>query len=76
MHEATTIIAQAAKWKERFEWLTPPRSKGKLTVADVHQASDAQEHARLARQWAWSAWSAWSEHHPEIREWLSESWSG
>ena len=72
MNEATKIIAQAADRKERFAWLAPPSSRGALTVAEVHRAADAQEHARLIRQWAFSAWSAWSEHHPRIRRWFSE----
>lgn len=74
MRQATEVIQQAAKGKDRFRWLSLPSSRGALTVADVHPAEDAQEHARVVRQWAEAAWLAWSEHRPTIRKWLSESW--
>ena len=74
MSQATKIIEQAARQKERFAWLSPPSSMGALSIAEVHRAADAQDHARLVDQWARSAWSAWSEHHAVIRRWLSESW--
>ena len=74
LHQATKAIQQAAKNNDRFEWLTPPTSMGSLTVADVHRARNAEEHAQRVRQWAASAWSAWSEHHPTFRKWLSDSW--
>ncbi|HSR49468.1 MAG TPA: DUF5946 family protein [Acidobacteriota bacterium] len=73
LNQATQIIQKAALDKERFVWLTPPTSMGPMTIADIHPAQDAQEHARLVRQWAESAWSAWSEHHPTFRRWLSGS---
>jgi len=69
---ATRVIQQAATDKERFEWLPPPPSRGALTVAEVHLAQDAQEHARLVYQWAESAWTAWSDHHPKVRTWLAQ----
>ncbi len=69
--DAGKILQQATQHKERFDWLTPPSSMGALTVADVHQAGDAQEHARLVRKWAEATWSAWSQHHPRIRNWLA-----
>ena len=72
MTNATRIIQGATAHKERFEWLSPPSSMGALTVADVHRAEGAAEHARLVHRWASSAWSAWSEHHTRIRKWLSE----
>lgn len=73
--QATRVIQRATNNRDRFEWLTPPASMGSLTVADVHLAGDADEHARLVWQWAESAWSAWSEHHATIRGWLRDSWA-
>lgn len=73
MHRATEIMQEAAKDKERFEWLEPPSSMGKLTVADVNRADSAQEHARLVRAWAESTWLAWSDHHQRIRTWLAKA---
>lgn len=75
LNKATRVIQQAAKIRDRFEWLVPPASTGSLTIADVHQARDAEEHTQVVRQWAKSVWSAWSDHHPTIRKWLSESWA-
>jgi hypothetical protein len=72
MHEATGVLQAAARDKERFVWLPPPASMGPMTVADVHKATDPQEHARLVRAWAASAWSAWAVHHEQVRTWLSD----
>ena len=71
---AGKVLQQGAKHKDRFEWLTPPTSRGTVTVADVHQAQSAVEHADLVHKWAESVWSAWSEHHPTFRTWLAEIW--
>ena len=76
LEKATRIIAQAARRKERFTWLTPPSSTGAMTIADVALAEDATDHARRVTRWARSAWSAWSAHHPVVRQWLSTSWAG
>ena len=72
---ADKIIQQAAKNKDRFEWLPPPPSRGTLTIADVHLARDAQAHVQSVHEWASSAWTAWAAHHPRIRKWLSQSWA-
>jgi hypothetical protein len=45
--------------------LEPPTCRGKLTIADVAGAQDAQEHA--ARVWAWAR-SVWDAYHPD-HEW-------
>jgi hypothetical protein len=58
---------------QRFEWLHPPSALGLTTVADVHGASDAEDHAQRVRAWAEDAWSAWSPHHQTIRSWLREA---
>lgn len=74
--EVARVIRRAAKQKARFEWLSPPSFKGEMTIADIGRATESQEHTRLVWLWARSAWSAWSEHHPTIRNWLSEMLSG
>ena len=74
LDKATAVIQQATRNKDRFEWLPPPTSMGSLTVADIRQARNAEEHAQRVRQWARSVWSAWSQHHPTFRQWLSDSW--
>ena len=68
---ATELLQRGSGRKELFRWLEPPASRGRITVLDVHQAGDAEEHAAAVREWAGSAWSAWSGHHEVIRGWLS-----
>ncbi|HLZ00297.1 MAG TPA: DUF5946 family protein [Candidatus Angelobacter sp.] len=70
--QATSAIGQAvAKGKGKYAWLTPPSFAGRLTVADVHKATNAEEHIRFVRAWAESVWKAWSPHHDTVREWAS-----
>ena|SRR6266576_131371 len=40
-----------------------PDQRGNLTIAYIHSASDAEEHIKRVREWAWDVWSAWAEHH-------------
>jgi len=69
--DAARAARAALRRKERFVWLTPPRSLGRVTVADVAAASTRFEHQRRVLAWADSAWSAWTEHHAVVRGWLS-----
>jgi Family of unknown function (DUF5946) len=67
---ANAAILAATRTKSKFVWLTPPANRGEITVADVHGAATAENHARLVRAWAESAWSAWKPHHAQIETWL------
>ena len=49
--------------KTPWPFLTPPESVGIVMIADLMNATNAQEYDQLAWQWALSAWNAWSEHH-------------
>lgn len=69
---ALRAIRSAVAISERFKWLAPPASLGKVTVANVRGARDADEHAERVQAWANAAWSAWSPHHQVIRSWVSE----
>lgn len=68
---ASKLIKKLTRYKDRFRWITPPSSMGTMTVKDVHNAGDAEEHLFLVRKWAETAWSAWSDHHPVVREWYT-----
>ena len=68
--QATAFLESAAKDKGRYEWLTPPESRGGITVKDVLRASSAAEHVKLVREWGESAWASWSVHHSTVRAWL------
>ncbi len=70
--EATAALqagAAGAK-KSRYVWLTPPASRGAVTVADLQRATTASAHEELAWQWARAVWSAWAPHHAAVRAWL------
>jgi len=71
LRQASKIIKKLTRFKDRFRWLTPPSSMGTMTVKDVHQAGNAEEHIALVKKWAKTAWNAWSNHHPAVREWYS-----
>lgn len=53
-----------------LHWLEPPIPNGRLTVADVLPAPDANEHERAVRAWARDVWDAWSAHHQTVRGWI------
>lgn len=55
--------------KQEFSWLKPPEHQSEITVADVSQANDLNEHTELIRGWARSVWNAWENHHDTINEW-------
>lgn len=52
-----------------FGRLTPPPQHGLMTVADVLDARDADEHCRLVRTWGQQIWQAWAPHHATVRAW-------
>ena len=47
--------------------LEAPQQRGRLTIAHVYGAQDAQEHAELVREWANSVWEAYGSHHEWAR---------
>lgn len=49
-----------------------PRVRGKVTIADVAEASP-QEYPAAVRRWAASVWRAWRDHHALAREWIASS---
>jgi Family of unknown function (DUF5946) len=55
--------------EHQFRWLEPPRSRGRVTVAEVLAAQSVDEHLRCVERWARSCWEAWSRHHATIRQW-------
>ena len=50
-----------------------PERRGRLTVAHVHAAADADEHVSRVREWARDAWAAWAEHHELARRLIAEA---
>lgn len=68
-------VSQATKAMQRlaqreYPWLDPPPSRGEITVLDVLEARDLEQHIRFVTEWAESVWRAWSLHHATVRAWL------
>ena len=64
-------IGQNPKWfqaqldgNREAPYLQPPAERGGVTIADVHGAASAEEHAERVYRWARSVWEAWDV--PEI----------
>ncbi len=53
-----------------------PLFRGRLTVADVHQARDPEAHARAVEGWARSTWEAYSALHPLARHCIQQALAG
>lgn len=68
VRESNRIMVAISKVKNRFGWLQPPSSLGRVTVADVAGATDVEEHRKAVHAWTQSVWEAWAEHHETIRE--------
>ncbi len=51
-----------------FPNLRAPNYRGNITVADVIEATNPQEHRRLVMQWAQAVWDAYGAYH----QWVDE----
>jgi hypothetical protein len=56
-----------------FSCLEPPANRGDVTVVDVAQACDLEEHTALVEEWARSVWEAWEKHHSAIEQWTQRA---
>ncbi len=68
---ANAAMLGASKHKSSFVWLEPPVTLGSITVADLLDTKNIENHKSMSRKWAKSAWDAWSDHHSTIRIWLA-----
>lgn len=72
-HGDPKIYAAIQRWLNGRVDLQKPETLaflGKLTLADVRPARDAEEHIRLVQAWAGSAWEAYSVQHELARAWI------
>jgi hypothetical protein len=69
--QVTKIISRATQFSDRFVWLEPPASMGKITILDAANAEGLEKYQQVAKEWAQSAWGAWSAHHNQIRKWAA-----
>jgi hypothetical protein len=63
------MLGISSRSKEDFVWLDPPDNLGGVTVLDVVDARDPEEHTERVRGWAASVWEAWAAHHETVRRW-------
>ncbi len=49
-----------------FEWLEPPLTQGQITVLEVENAKDLDDHTLRVKKWAASVWNAWFCHHEAV----------
>lgn len=70
---ATRLLDDVLASRTTCVWLTPPPSPGRLTVQDLLQAVERDDHEK--RSWAWAAeqWSTWHAHHDQIRQWANDA---
>jgi hypothetical protein len=52
-----------------------PGFRGKMTVADLTAARNAEEHEKLVREWAGSVWAAYATQHDIARNWITAALS-
>ena len=65
------MLGISSRLKGDFVWLDPPANLGEVTVLDVLDARDPEEHMELVRVWAASVWAAWEAHHATVRGWAA-----
>lgn len=53
-----------------WPWLQPPAAYP-MTVLDVLDARDGNEHVLFVRRWAETTWTGWSAHHDTVRGWMA-----
>jgi hypothetical protein len=59
--------------KPRIQKPEIPRSRGRLTVADVRHVRAPEAYAAAVERWALSTWKAYSSVHPVARRWVAEA---
>jgi len=72
------IYAAIQKWLNgavAIEKPEAPGDRGRMTVADLRAARNAEEHARLAHDWATSVWEAYTAQHDIARNWIQAALS-
>jgi len=70
--EANRALQRAARSRSLFIWLTPPVSRGVVTIVDVARAKDLAEHEQWVRLWATCVWQAWSPQHATVKGWAQQ----
>ncbi len=64
-------LVQAERYKTQFTWLTPPASRGDVTIVAVRAIQDPALLSPTVRRWADAVWHAWAPHHAIIHAWVT-----
>ncbi|HKS29846.1 MAG TPA: DUF5946 family protein [Pyrinomonadaceae bacterium] len=77
-HEDTLALNQVVqKWLSTNPAIQKPahlpEQRGRLNIAYIHSASDADEHIERVREWARDVWSSWAEHHALASQLIAEA---
>jgi hypothetical protein len=51
----------------------PAGARGSMTVLDVYNAKDPEEHKALSYDWGRSVWDAYATHHAWVRQMLANA---
>lgn len=77
--DALTLNQAVQRWMstnpkiDKPAQLPTPKQRGRLNIAYVHSAPDADEHVRRVQEWAREVWAAWSAHHELARQLITEA---
>ena len=74
--QASQAMAKLIERAGEFVWLTPPDPNGHITVLEVVQARNLEEHRRLVKAWAEDVWAAWAEHHHHVQSVIHQCLEG
>ena len=70
--QATKFLGECVKnHKLDFEYLERPSTLGNMTVFDVWQTKDSEQHIQAVRNWARSVFEVWEQHHDFIKRFLA-----
>ena len=77
MEDSSAVNQTVQKWLSANPKIEKPAQlpehRGKLTVAYIQSAVDADEHGKRVREWAQDVWSAWSEHHALAKQLIAKA---
>lgn len=64
-------FAQFNKDKKTIQPLERPEKFNGLTIFEIWDNENPNEHFELCKQWAADSWESWSNHHETIRKWAT-----
>jgi len=65
---ATKLLGEILASDPGFTWLEPPVPNGRITVVDVLNSTDKEEHRSMVREWAQDVFDCWYLMHKDTIE--------